>query len=106
MASLGAVAYEPLWIFYHPDAFEGQPLTLLSQLAGKRVSIGAADGKTHPLAEQLLSDSGITAATTTLLDLPAQQAAGQLLQGDVDVVMLLDPYQAADRAGIAERPRC
>ena len=94
LASLGAVAYEPLWIFYHPDAFEGQPLTLLSQLAGKRVSIGAADGKTHPLAVQLLSDSGITAATATLLDLPAQQAAGQLLQGDVDVVMLLEPYQA------------
>jgi TRAP-type uncharacterized transport system substrate-binding protein len=50
LASLGAVAYEPLWIFYNADAFDGQPLTLLSQLAGKRVSIGPADGKTQPLA--------------------------------------------------------
>jgi hypothetical protein len=43
---------------------------------------------------QLLNDSGVTAETATLIGLPAQQAASQLLQGDVDAVMLLEPYLA------------
>ena len=94
LASLGVLAYEPLWIFYNPAAFDGQPLTLLSQLEGKRVSIGPPDGKTHPLAAELLADSGVTAETTTFLELPPQAASDQLLKGEVDVLMLLEPYQA------------
>jgi hypothetical protein len=88
------VAYEPLWVFYNPAAFDGQPLTLLSQLAGKQVSIGPQDGKTYLLAEQLLRESGVTAEAATLLELPAQQAAGQLRQGTIDAMIVLEPYQA------------
>jgi TRAP-type uncharacterized transport system substrate-binding protein len=94
LASLGAVAYEPLWIFYNPDAFGDQPLTLLGQLAGKRVSIGAQNGKTYPLAAQLLTESGVTAETTTLLELSTQEAASQLRQGAIDVLLALEPYQS------------
>jgi TRAP-type uncharacterized transport system substrate-binding protein len=94
LASLGAVTYEPLWVFYNPEAFGDQSLTLLSQLEGKRVSIGAQDGKTYPLAAQLLTESGVTAETTTLLELSTQEAAAQLRQGAIDVLIALEPYQA------------
>ena len=94
LASLGAVAYEPLWIFYNPDAFGDQPLTLLGQLEGKRASIGAQDGKTYPLAVQLLTESGVTAENATLLELPTQEAADQLRQGAIDALITLEPYQS------------
>jgi TRAP-type uncharacterized transport system substrate-binding protein len=94
LASLGAVAYEPLWIFYNPEAFGDQPLTLLPQLEGKRVSIGAQDGKTYPLAARLLTESGVTAGTTTLLELSTLEAAGQLRRGAIDVLLALEPYQS------------
>jgi TRAP-type uncharacterized transport system substrate-binding protein len=94
LASLGAVAYEPLWIFYNPDAFGDQPLTLLGQLEGKLVSIGAQNGKTYPLAAQLLTESGVTAENATLLELSTQEAADQLRQGAIDALIALEPYQA------------
>lgn len=94
LASLGAVAYEPLWIFYNRDAFQGQPVTLLSQLEGKRVSIGPRGGKTYPLAAYLLGASGVTTDTATLLELPVEEAAAQLRGGKLDAVLLLEPYQS------------
>ncbi len=36
LVSLAALYYEPLWIFYRDD----NPLTLLGQLAGKRIAVG------------------------------------------------------------------
>lgn len=94
LASLGALSHEPLWIFYNPGAFGGQPLTLLSQLKQKRIAIGPPDGKTYPLATQLLSDSGVTAENSTLLELPALPAADQLIGGDIDALMVLDVFEA------------
>jgi hypothetical protein len=58
------------------------------------VSIGARNGKTYPLAAQLLAESGVTAETTTLLELSTQEAAGQLRQGAIDVLLALEPYQS------------
>ncbi len=105
LASLGAVTYEPLWVFYNPDAFGDQPLTLLSQLEGKRVSIGAQDGKTYPLAAQLLTESGVTAENATLLELSTQEAADQLNQGAIDVLIALEPYQAQIIQDLLQAPR-
>ena len=53
LESLGAMYYEPVWIFYRGEA----ELTRLSQLAGKRVSIGVEGGGTRRIANQLLDAS-------------------------------------------------
>jgi TRAP-type uncharacterized transport system substrate-binding protein len=92
--TLGALVYEPLWVFYRPDALSGEPLTRFIQLEGKRVTVGRSGDKTHELALDLLTDSGVTSANTTLLELPAQTAADELLQGEADAVILLDAYQS------------
>jgi len=92
--TLGALAYEPLWVFYDADAFAGQQLARFTQLEGKRVAVGLPGDKTHELAIQLLGDSGVTVDNTALLELPPQAAADQLLQGGADAVIILDSYQA------------
>jgi hypothetical protein len=90
--TLGALGYEPLWVFYRPEALSNQPLTRFTQLEGKRVAVGRPGDKTHELAMELLSDSGLTSANTNLLELSAQAAADTLLQGNADAVILLDAY--------------
>ena len=86
LLSLGAMYYEPLWVFYRPAAFPGGPLTRLTQLAGKRVAIGGAGSGVRPLAEQLLDANRVAAH---LSDLGGLKAAEALVQGRLDVAFLI-----------------
>jgi len=84
--SLGSVAYQPLMIFYRSST----PTGLLSELAGKRLAVGAEGSGTRALALTLLATNGIVpGGTTTLLDLDAEGAAQALLDGKVDAVFLM-----------------
>jgi len=86
LVSLGNLAYEPLLIFYRGT----NTIRLLSELAGKRLAIGAAGSGTHSLALTLLLTNGITAgATTQLLGLDTEDAAKELMAGTVDAVFLM-----------------
>ena len=62
LVSIAGVFYEPLWVWYRPDSFknEGASLNLLSQLKGKRISIGNEGSGTLSLASQLLQASGLS----------------------------------------------
>ena len=93
-ASLGALFDEPFWVFYNKDAFDGESVRYLSQLQGKRVAVGLPGSGSQALALQLLADSGVTAANTTLLELPRQAETEQMLSGELDAVLLLDAYQS------------
>src|SRR5262245_818066 len=55
LRSLGAVYFEPLWVFYRGR----EEIDKLSQLAGKRVAVGAEGSGTRALALQLLKASGV-----------------------------------------------
>jgi TRAP-type uncharacterized transport system substrate-binding protein len=84
--SLGSVAFQPLMIFYRGST----PANLLSDLAGKRLAVGAAGSGTRALALMLLATNGIVpGGTTTLLDLDAEDAAQALLDGKVNAVFLM-----------------
>jgi TRAP transporter TAXI family solute receptor len=84
--SLGSVAYQPLLIFYRSPT----PAGLLSDLAGKRLAVGATGSGTRALAMTLLETNGIVSGgTTTLLDLDADDAAKALATGNVDAVFLM-----------------
>lgn len=85
LVSLGAIAYQPLWVFYR----SATPITRLSELAGKRIAIGAVGSGTHALAMTLLQTNGITGAPTTLLNLDAGAASAGLTDGKVDAVFLM-----------------
>jgi hypothetical protein len=85
LISLGSIAYQPLFIFYRSST----TFTLLSELAGKRIAIGAKGSGTHTLALALLKANGITGAPTTLLNVDADAAAAGLLNGKLDAIFLM-----------------
>jgi TRAP-type uncharacterized transport system substrate-binding protein len=86
LVSLSNLAYEPLLIFYRGT----NTINFLSELAGKRLAIGAEGSGTHSLALTLLMTNGFTAGgTTRLLDLDTEAAAQELLAGTVDAVFLM-----------------
>lgn len=89
LLSLGAVYYEPLWIFYRSPV----ELTLLSDLAGKRIAAGVEGGGTRALVENVLL--GSRALDTPLMPLGGIAAANALIKGDIDVAMFVVAPDAA-----------
>ncbi len=85
LVSLGSIAYQPLWVFYRSPT----PISRLSELAGKRIAIGAVGSGTHALARTLLQANGITGAPSTFVDLDSSAAATGLLEGKLDAVFLM-----------------
>jgi hypothetical protein len=85
LRSLGAVAYEPLWIFYRGK----DEIDRLSQLAGKRVAVGADGSGTRALALQLLKASGIDGSASELLPLGGNEAVSALIEETVDATLLV-----------------
>jgi TRAP transporter TAXI family solute receptor len=83
--SLGSVYYEPLWIFHRGPG----ELTLLNQLAGKRIAIGTEGSGTRALALQLLEAVGVHGPPSRLLPLGGNAAADALVAGEVDVCFVV-----------------
>ena len=86
LVSLGSVSYQPLVVFYRGD----ESLGLLSELAGKKLAVGAPGSGTHTLALSLLQLNGIqSGGSSSFVDLEADEAAKALLDGTVDAVFLM-----------------
>ena len=85
LVSLGSLYYEPLWVFYRDKA----TLDKLSQLQGKRVSIGPAGSGIRKLALQLLAANNAAEQPTVLLDLGMADAAEALLRHEVDALFII-----------------
>lgn len=83
--SLGSVFREPLALFYRST----KPLTLISQLAGKRLAIGPEGSGTRAVAMELLKANGIGPNNATLLDLGGEAAAWALVDGKADAAFLM-----------------
>ena len=84
LVSIASLYFEPLWIFYR-----GADMDRLTQLASKRIAIGAEGSGTRALALKLLDDNGITEADATLLPLSGNAAAEALEKGTVDAAMFV-----------------
>jgi len=93
VASLGSVAYEPVWLFCRePDARELRDkarLNNLSQLAGWRINTGPSGGGAGPLFRQLAQANHIEATQLQLGEKPAVHAVVDLLQGRTDAVLMV-----------------
>jgi TRAP transporter TAXI family solute receptor len=91
LVSLGTVAYEPLWIFYRgPQSAPGR----LETLRGMRVSVGPTGSGLRKLALDLLQTDGIDDSNAELLPLSTDDAAGQLIAGDIGAAMLMAAPEA------------
>ncbi len=85
LVSLGALYYEPLWIFHR----DKQTLSRLDQLNGRRVATGIPGSGTRVVALDLLAQSGITADNTHFVELSTTEAAQALIAGRIDALFMI-----------------
>lgn len=88
--SLGALFYEPLWIFYRPAALKAPgKLTSLAQLRGLHINLDEAGSGVPELMRGLLLANGLGPATFTISALPPDAAAKALQAGQIDAMVLV-----------------
>ncbi len=83
--SLGAVFYEPFWVFHRADVVVDE----LQDIAGKRVAIGPEGSGVRALATLLLNEAGVKAGSYAAGDQAGQAAAAALKAGEIDVALVV-----------------
>jgi TRAP-type uncharacterized transport system substrate-binding protein len=84
LVSLGTLFYEPLWVFRR----EGAVAQLLLDLPNATISVGEQGSATRPLALKLLALNHMD-ASAQLRSYAPEEAARQLIAGNIDVAMIL-----------------
>ncbi|QWD84955.1 C4-dicarboxylate ABC transporter substrate-binding protein [Polynucleobacter asymbioticus] len=94
--SIAGVFYEPVWVWYRESSFpnESGRLGLLSQLKGKRVSIGNEGSGTLSLASHLLEASGLSLGDIRAEKLKPLDALEKFKKGELDAVFLVSAAEA------------
>jgi TRAP-type uncharacterized transport system substrate-binding protein len=99
IVSLGALFYEPLWIFYRPAALAGQapPVALrsLSQLQGLRINLDQAGSGVPELMRGLLLANGLGPTAFVASEMPPAEAADALKAGRLDALVLMTAPESA-----------
>ena len=87
LVALASLYLEPVWVFYRGESGLGR----LSQLAGKRIAIGAKGSGMRALALELLGAGGVLGeqSGTTLVDVGGSEAAKALREGSVDAALFV-----------------
>jgi len=96
LVSIAGMFYEPIWVWYRDGSFknnDGQ-LNVLSQLKGKRVSIGNEGSGTLALTQNLLQASGITDQEIGAEKLKPDEAIAKLSNGELDAVFIVAAAEA------------
>lgn len=96
LVSIAGMFYEPIWVWYREGTFksDGGQLKILSQLKGKRVSIGNDGSGTLALAKDLLQASGITDKEIDAQKLKPDEALAKLSAGELDAVFIVAAAEA------------
>lgn len=90
LVSLGAVSYEPLWVFGRGNVpFErGKPFR------GKRLAVGNPGSGTRKVVMELLAASGVEGSTAEFLGLGGTEAAEAIRRGEADVAFFFASAKA------------
>lgn len=91
LESLGAVFYEPLWVFVRGR----QPDLRVAELRGLRIAIGPEGSGTRALALRLLAANRIGPDDTVLLPLAGMAAAEALVEGRADAAVFVSARPTA-----------
>ena len=96
LVSIAGMFYEPIWVWYREGAFKdsGGQLKILSQLKGKRVSIGNEGSGTLVLTQNLLRASGISEKEIGAMKLKPDEAIAKLNSGELDAVFIVAAAEA------------
>ncbi len=115
IVSLGALFYEPLWVFYRPASLGGAPgqggsgklagqakgqpanataasttvLRSLSQLQGLRINLDEAGSGVPELMRRLLLANGLGPTAFIASEMPPHDAAEALMAGQIDAMVLM-----------------
>ena len=102
IVSLGSLAYEPFWLFVR----RGSEITRITQLAGKRVSLGSPESDVRSLTKLLLQANGVEDEIVESPVSPsgADELAAALANGELDAVFLLGPPAAPVISGLLGSP--
>jgi hypothetical protein len=92
LVSLGALFYEPLWLFYREDSARKRPqadgLTALPQLAGWKLGIGSRGSGSNHLSRRVLEANRLDETQVTLVEEPLPASTQLLLAGEIDALAL------------------
>lgn len=102
LSTLAAVYYEALWIFYRDDL--NPPPENVAELAGLRINIGEVGSATNATNLSLLELNGVTPENAILSMLPTREAAQQLKDGELDVLMTLAGAAAPQEIELMNTP--
>ena len=96
LVSIAGMFYEPIWVWYREGAFknDGGQLKILSQLKGKRVSIGNEGSGTLALSNALLKISGITAEEMQTQKYKPDEAIEKFKSGELDAIFIVAAAEA------------
>jgi TRAP-type uncharacterized transport system substrate-binding protein len=85
LQTIAAVSYEPLWVFYRGPG----TVDRLSQLRGKRISIGVPGSGLLNVAQVLLGFADVTHNNSTLVQMDANNAYQGLENGTLDAAFFI-----------------
>ena len=107
ITSLGALFYEPIWVFHRPpalvptaptasksEAIEVLPMRTLGQLKGLRVNIDAPGSGVPDMLQRLLQANDLDASALVLSHLAPDAAAETLQGGLIDALVLVSAPQS------------
>ena len=100
LLSLGTIYTTPVWLFYSSD----KPIEHLSQLAGKRITVGGVGSAIRALAEKILAKAGVNSENATLLPFGGSAAVEALNNGKADAVWILGPPDAPSVHSLLQNP--
>ena len=100
LVSLGALFYEPLWLFHR--ASEG--MRKHEDLSGRSISIGPEGSGTHALATQFLARVGVIDDNAKLIALAPEVATEKLLNGEIDAAALLAVWESPSVRKLVSAP--
>jgi TRAP transporter TAXI family solute receptor len=106
LVSIAGLFYEPVWVWYRESSFknEGGRLSLLSQLKGKRVSIGNDGSGTLTLTSQLLKASGLSMNDFYAEKLKPLDALEKFKKNELDAVFIVSAAEAPILKNFYETP--
>ncbi|NKB64015.1 MAG: DUF697 domain-containing protein [Gammaproteobacteria bacterium] len=85
LQSVASLFYEPVWVFHRKDL----EMKYLSDLKGKRISVGEVGSGTRSMALLLLNQNNVQESNSELIVQSNKQAARQLKSGELDAVFLV-----------------
>src|SRR5258708_35678693 len=100
LLSLGTVYNTPVWLIYSSS----EPIDHLSQLTGKRITVGPAGSAIRSLSEKVLGKAGVNSENATLLPFGGSAAVEALNNGKADAVWILGPPDAPSVHSLLQNP--